>query len=115
MANSDNGSSESAEVSGDSAAPAASSSAIPAEFAVASDAAGGESASVDLEAGAILGDVVNSGDVEGDLSDLHAALASLSDDTFAYLDVALDHLTDSLDLFDIPALDIDSPDDCSAS
>jgi hypothetical protein len=70
----------------------------------------------DLEASSLLGDIITSDDAGGgDLSDLHAVLASLSNDTFAYLDVALDHLTGSSDLFDLPAMDMgDMPDDFSA-
>jgi len=67
---------------------------------------GGEvSAHADMAADAILGDVFATSDPGADLGDLHAALLSLSNDTFAYLDIALDHLTSSSDLFDAPALD----------
>lgn len=72
---------------------------------------------VDVQAEPILGDTVIAADAAADLADLHAALASLSDDAFAYLDLALDHLTSSSDLFDAPAMDLgDIPDgDFSAS
>lgn len=59
----------------------------------------------DIASDAILGDVLADSDSVSDLGDLHAALLSLSDDAFAYLDVALDHLTSSSDLFDVPSLD----------
>lgn len=55
----------------------------------------------------LIGDAIAQADDASDLSDLHAALLSLSDDTFAYLDVALDHLTSSADLFDVPGIDHD--------
>lgn len=86
------------------------------EAAAVSDAGGGEMPShIDAETGSILGDIIGSEDAGGDLADLHAVLASLSNDTFAYLDVALDHLTSSSDLFDVPAMDMgDMPDDFSA-
>lgn len=86
------------------------------EVAPASGAGGGEvTAYGDLEAHSIVGDIIASEDMGGDLADLHAVLASLSNDTLAYLDVALDHLTSSSDLFDVPAMDVgDMPDDFSA-
>ena len=59
----------------------------------------------EIASDAILGDVLAESDTASDLGDLHAALLSLSDDAFAYLDVALDHLTSSSDLFDVPSLD----------
>ncbi|WP_295558542.1 hypothetical protein [uncultured Hyphomicrobium sp.] len=60
-----------------------------------------------IHADSVLGDSILAGDDAGDLSDLHAALASLSSDTFAYLDIALDHLTSSSDLFDVPGMNVD--------
>ncbi|MGE3231273.1 MAG: hypothetical protein AB7J30_17715 [Hyphomicrobium sp.] len=62
---------------------------------------------IDLASDTLAGDVLAQGDDAGDLGDLHAALVSLSSDTFAYLDVALDHLTASADLFDVPGIDFD--------
>lgn len=60
---------------------------------------------VDPATGALIGDTLAASDTGGDLAELHAALASLSNDAFAYLDIALDHLTSSSDLFDAPAMD----------
>jgi len=61
----------------------------------------------DLASDMLVGDVLAQGDAAYDAGDLHAALVSLSTDTFAYLDVALDHLTASADLFDVPGIDFD--------
>lgn len=71
---------------------------------------------IDVETASLIGDGVADGDAGGDLSDLHAALASLSGDSFAYLDLALDHLTSSSDLFDVPSVDFDQiPGDVTGS
>lgn len=78
--------------------PAATDSATP-------DAGDGAHVQMDADTGHILGDVLAAGDATGDLGDLHAALASLSSDAISHLDIALDHLTSSADLFDTPAMD----------
>jgi hypothetical protein len=88
-----------------------------ADAATAHDAAGDSYGDhIDAATGALIGDSIGAADAGGDLADLHAALASLSGDAFAYLDVALDHLTSSSDLFDVPGIDFhDMPDDFTGS
>jgi hypothetical protein len=54
---------------------------------------------------ALDGHAVVAGDAAADVGDLHAALASLATDSLSSLDLALDHLTSSADLFDLPAID----------
>lgn len=61
---------------------------------------------VDLEAGPILAELLSSGvapSTAGD--DIHAAVASLSEDAITELDPTAQHLTQSVDLFDVPAGD----------
>lgn len=104
----------SGEAGGSTAAPSASPAA---ETASHGDSIAGDTLpAADMHAEPILGDTIADGDAGGDLADLHAALASLSNDSFAYLDIALDHLTSSSDLFDVPAMDAGHmPDDLSSS
>ena len=61
---------------------------------------------VDPATGSLIGDTLATSDTIGDLAELHAALSSLSNDAYAYLDIALDHLTSSSDLFDAPSMDL---------
>ena len=69
----------------------------------AADAVNADTFHLDLEAGPILADILTAGPAaEGSLDDLHAALASLPSEGFADIDAALQHLTQAVDLFDVP-------------
>lgn len=70
----------------------------------AADAVSAETFRLDLEAGPVLADILSSDPAAGTgLDDLHAALASLPNEGFADFDIALQHLTHAVDLFDLPA------------
>ncbi len=58
----------------------------------------------DIQAGQILAEILGAGsEAAGAMDDLHAALASIPEDTYLSLDDAAHHLTTSIDLFDVPA------------
>ncbi|WP_072390788.1 hypothetical protein [Hyphomicrobium sp. CS1GBMeth3] len=58
---------------------------------------------LDLEAGPILADILSAGPAaESGFEDLHAALASLPNEGLGHADIALEHLTHAVDLFDVP-------------
>lgn len=65
----------------------------------------------DLEAGPILADLLSADPgAESGLEDLHAALASLPNEGLGHVDIAFEHLTHSVDLFDVPTDGFDGTD-----
>lgn len=59
----------------------------------------------DLQASQTLAEILAAGGGDGSaMDDLHAALASIPEDTYLSLDDAAHHLTTSVDLFDVPVV-----------
>lgn len=59
---------------------------------------------LDLDAGPVLAEILASPSVplEAGLDDLQATLTSMSHDVIEHLDIAAQHLTHAIDLFDVP-------------
>lgn len=65
-----------------------------------------EAFQLDLEAGPILAELLESGVAsDANSDDIHAAVASLSEEALEQLDPAAQHLIESVDLFDVPVGD----------